>query len=699
MAGVPPPMARMPVTMPTFNPFARPPMPPNAAALRGAPAVMPPVPPGVGVPPHMMQSIPPIANSTMPPAPLPTTTTIAQPATKPATQRQQMSTHETTEKPKTTTVFVGNITEVATDTFIRQLLMKCGTVVSWKRIQGATGKLQPFGFCEYADPEATLRALRLLHGLQVGEKELLIKVDEKNRKRLDEYLARRRAENNSDTVMDIESADLSPDQEEEDISVKAEIDMFLKANWNVLAGKLQNEFIKESPKPSSMMNIKLARSEENLEDLEMDADQKNLISREIRIFRETYKDKKSDKEKEKESDRKEKEVSQETDRRIERDIRSREPSADQEMDENKIIEKRRLDRKLRERESMYKSELRSWESRERKKLREYEKSAERDSKLKKETEREIRHLLDFLAKYDDDEDDHRYYKGSAFTRRLRDREAEIASDERDRQRELEELERKSERKRANCSPPAEPDEKPVTNETITSKEPPVDTTSSSQPIIKEIQDAPVDNTKKRPRDEDENAQLSASEENKKSGFGLNMKIGLSTAKQQNPAPNTKKSKFESVFNNEDDESVANEKSRKRKLVPLEYTEEEMKAITPVVMTPDEKKRRIKAIMESIPSDKEKLFDYPLNWSLVDESLIEKRMRTWVIKKITEYIGEEEPTLVDFICEKVKEHNSPVSIVKDLEMVLDDEAEVFVMKLWRLLIYETEAKKMGIVNVK
>lgn len=30
-------------------------------------------------------------------------------------------------------------------------------------------------------------------------------------------------------------------------------------------------------------------SKENLEDLEMDPEQKNLISREIRIFRETYK--------------------------------------------------------------------------------------------------------------------------------------------------------------------------------------------------------------------------------------------------------------------------------------------------------------------------------------------------------------------------------------------------------------------------
>ena len=30
-------------------------------------------------------------------------------------------------------------------------------------------------------------------------------------------------------------------------------------------------------------------------------------------------------------------------------------------------------------------------------------------------------------------------------------------------------------------------------------------------------------------------------------------------------------------------------------------------------------------------------------------------------------------------------------------VLDEEAEVFVVKLWRLLIYETEAKTLGIAK--
>lgn len=34
---------------------------------------------------------------------------------------------------------------------------------------------------------------------------------------------------------------------------------------------------------------------------------------------------------------------------------------------------------------------------------------------------------------------------------------------------------------------------------------------------------------------------------------------------------------------------------------------------------------------------------------------------------------------------------------DYLQVLDEEAEVFVVKMWRLLVYETEAKKLGLVK--
>jgi len=77
--------------------------------------------------------------------------------------------------------------------------------------------------------------------------------------------------------------------------------------------------------------------------------------------------------------------------------------------------------------------------------------------------------------------------------------------------------------------------------------------------------------------------------------------------------------------------------------------------------------------------------------------VDRRIRPWVNKKIIEYIGEEELTLTDFICSKVIARSSPKHILEDVSMVLDEEAEVFVVKMWRLLIYETEAKKLGLVK--
>merc|ERR1719361_2101833 len=89
------------------------------------------------------------------------------------------------------TVFVGNITERAPDAMVRHLLTTCGPVISWKRVQGATGKLQAFGFCEYNNPDAGLRAMRLLNNFNIADKDLVVKVDSKTRKILEEYISER----------------------------------------------------------------------------------------------------------------------------------------------------------------------------------------------------------------------------------------------------------------------------------------------------------------------------------------------------------------------------------------------------------------------------------------------------------------------------------------------------------------------------
>lgn len=41
-------------------------------------------------------------------------------------------------------------------------------------MQGASGKLQAFGFCEYGDPESALRAIRILHEWSLGDKKLVV---------------------------------------------------------------------------------------------------------------------------------------------------------------------------------------------------------------------------------------------------------------------------------------------------------------------------------------------------------------------------------------------------------------------------------------------------------------------------------------------------------------------------------------------
>lgn len=48
-------------------------------------------------------------------------------------------------------------------------------------------EIQGFGFCEFGSPESALRAVRLLHDLNVGGKKLVAKVDAKTKVQLDDY--------------------------------------------------------------------------------------------------------------------------------------------------------------------------------------------------------------------------------------------------------------------------------------------------------------------------------------------------------------------------------------------------------------------------------------------------------------------------------------------------------------------------------
>ena len=97
----------------------------------------------------------------------------------------------------------------------------------------------------------------------------------------------------------------------------------------------------------------------------------------------------------------------------------------------------------------------------------------------------------------------------------------------------------------------------------------------------------------------------------------------------------------------------------------------------------------------IPSDSASLFATPIRWDLIDQhKLLEKKIRPWVVKKIIEYLEVEEPTMIQFICTHIKEHKPAKELIAQLQPVLDEETEVFVITLWRMLVLESLRMEAG-----
>lgn len=72
-------------------------------------------------------------------------------------------------------------------------------------------------------------------------------------------------------------------------------------------------------------------------------------------------------------------------------------------------------------------------------------------------------------------------------------------------------------------------------------------------------------------------------------------------------------------------------------------------------------------------------------------MIDTKLHPFISKKIVDLLGMEEDDLVKFVLQFIRERKGPDELVSELEGALDEDALVFVMKLWRALIFETERK--------
>ncbi|CAH8496785.1 unnamed protein product [Schistosoma mattheei] len=684
--------------------------------------------------------IAPMAPMAIPPPPLVTVPTVIPPpnVAAPVVPAVAETPIYVREKPPVTTVFVGNIAECAPDQLIKTLLMRCGNILSWKRVQGASGKLQAFGFCEYEDPESTMRCVRLLNGFKVGPKALLVKVDPKTEDLLNEY-RKKKEKVGEEGTLGATSDEIDQSTQRDDETVKTSLENIIKENKAMLedegAAKKQDLHM-EGPRHLT------------IEDMDLDNDRKDLINREIESFRkrnekEDQNDNKHSRSKGTDSgrssstnlqlhssyslnDRVDREYRRERGRRSrsrsgsltsrsQRPITSCFLTSNKDIDNEEESIKKKLEKKLREKEESYQKRLKQWEIRERKKANEYEHERDHERKRQRELQIEAQRLKEFFEDYDDSVEDPKYYRGTA--------------DERDRQKEIEQLETARRKLIEEGDPNAESiifqmEQKmqehlrrcllvngdmsiessdnqcpePV-SENLPSAE---DESKNLECVVKSLE---TNNLSPACNGVTSEFEPAAPEE---TSVSL-LKDGSNTFLFSMSAVEPVVRKTASAFADEEQD----EKPKKHGLSWLppsalkansisnpsnggDSNQNDSNNLPPVsALSTEEKKAIIKRIIEGIPTHKRELFAYPIDWDMVDADFVNSRIKPWVDKKIVSYIGEAEATLSSFICDQLLHHNPPERILADIAMVLDEEAEVFVVKMWRLLIYVIAEKKAGL----
>ncbi|CCU76999.1 U1 snRNP-associated protein [Blumeria hordei DH14] len=141
---------------------------------------------------------------------------------------------------------------------------------------------------------------------------------------------------------------------------------------------------------------------------------------------------------------------------------------------------------------------------------------------------------------------------------------------------------------------------------------------------------------------------------------------------------------------EDEEDV--DKVSKRILVPIKFDPALNSSSN---LTDEERDQAIRQLASRIPTEKEGLWNWEIKWNLVDDSVIVEKLRPFIEKKIVEYLGVQEQLLVEVVEGHIRERGKPQDLVEQLEGALDDEAEVLVKKLWRMVVFYSESEAKGL----
>ncbi|KAI6236784.1 hypothetical protein M3Y95_00195000 [Aphelenchoides besseyi] len=655
-------------------------------------------------------------------------------------------------------LFVGNIDERCPDSLIQEMLELCGTVEDWKRIQGPDGRYPPFGFCGFAEAAAAVLAIRVLNEFSLGNKRLNVKADEKVKQVLVEYCIKDRIakrlpskppghelepdEGDKARIEDLRkqlreliskqdptllSQNNGKDQNGE-LKVCLVVDSKLTTT-SVSDGKISNHTRQEQQsnrRCKQQISIKLGPlgwegcfaftrdyfRNNYANDCKLRVNIIHPLGHVINLLKFVETERRSRKRSRASRRSSRSSRSSSTYSRKRRSLSSNSSSSSRthsyddgrhsrsegrgtdSEDSMSVEEKRERKKEQKRKDEEYLKQLKKFEEREKRMAKQYAREDEADQNRKKTLQREAKKLMQFLEDYNDEQDDPKYYKSSAFIQRKKDYEMEREADNRDRQEEAREIaEAKAEvtrelngkNKKANTT--RDESLSPSPHVPLGQSRRAKEEDESSKPFrysfVEGSQTEIEFNTPSKSEDWtpfSDQPSTSTAPENSKGGQPKVITTFQSKVLSQ----------VSTVFG--DDEPEDDEVHViKKKMKPFEITAQDRIES----LTADERKQMIKELIDAIPSNKAELFKHEVDWSHLDNALVVQRIKPWVEKKIREYIGDDEPSLVTFICERVEARSEPTRLLGDLAMILDDEAESFMIKLWRLVIFQTKAKSLGL----
>ncbi|KAL7007880.1 hypothetical protein EMMF5_002527 [Cystobasidiomycetes sp. EMM_F5] len=612
-------------------------------------------------------------------------------------------------------LFLSGIPIELSDKRLHDVLETVGYIVKINRMRDAAGKPKAFGFVEYGDAEHVLRALELLNGITLigqnrEQKTLTVKADAKVRARLDEYETSRM----KDSRIENQTA-----------FAKDQLDEILAAiRKNPTEGQDDGE---EELNADGTRSYRVPAHLQDLAPGDLPEESRGLITREIAFFRESAAKREAAAKQAEDKRQREKLERDEPLRRSgppsgpsvpssgrqplpaqgsQYSSRADSPRNDQRgrfgsqasppprsassdpmgrfvpssangppsgpsgsvlSDED--AERLRQQRQHEDNERQYRQRLSRWEAREKTKSSQVDR--DRQSKHN-ETQADERRRLDMLARCRNFDDDEEAENGNeAFiVDRYESILQSLLKSAADRCLEISRMRWRNQRRQASRRE-REQDQRDAELE------------AEEAERLKQESDQFL------ARQAEMFASMSASS-SKPEGSGEPTKLKLvGSATVDTRAEEKLKAKAPAIFTaaDEDDEDRG---KKKRELIPLSYSDDEDEDTKA-----QKKQRKLKDLVGSIPNDKNGLWKYNVHWEQLNENIIRNKIQPFVAKKCVEYLGSEEEELISAVIDNMNAHKGPADLAEEVEPVLAEEAEEFVIKVYRHLIFELLSALHGI----